>query len=144
MASGSARFLLTAEVRAGTWVGDRVARHGDGVVDLALEVPDVEHAYRHALEHGATGVAEPQVLSDEHGTVTQAVIATYGDTRHTLVDRSQYTGPFLPGFVAAGPIVDARRSAGSSRRSTTASATSSSGRWTSGSTSTTRSWASRT
>ncbi len=54
MASGSARFLLTAEVHAGTWVGDRVARHGDGVADLALEVPDVEYAYRHALENGAT------------------------------------------------------------------------------------------
>jgi 4-hydroxyphenylpyruvate dioxygenase len=107
MASGSARFLLTAEVRAGTWVGDRVARHGDGVVDLALEVPDVEHAYRHALAHGAIGVSAPQALSDEFGTVSHAVIATYGDTRHTLIDRSQYTGPFLPGFVAATPIVDA-------------------------------------
>ena len=105
MASGSARFLLTAEVHAGTWVGDRVARHGDGVADLALDVPDVEYAYQHAVQNGATGITEPQVFTDEHGFVTQAVIATYGDTRHTLLDRSKYEGPFLPGFVAADPIV---------------------------------------
>src|SRR5205823_9364270 len=40
--SGSARFLLTGEVRAGTEVGRHLARHGDGVCDLALEVPDVD------------------------------------------------------------------------------------------------------
>ena len=34
-----------------------------------------------------------------------AAIATYGETRHTLVERSDYDGPFLPGFVAADPIV---------------------------------------
>ena len=104
MASGSARFLLTAEVHAGTWVGERVARHGDGVADLALDVPDVEYAYRHAVEQWRDrcrrtgGVHRRARLAS-----TQAVIATYGDTRHTLVDRSQYDGPFLPGFVAADP-----------------------------------------
>ena len=54
--SGSALFLLTAEVHAGTAIGRPSGPHGDGVVDLALDVPDVEHAYRHAVEHGATGV----------------------------------------------------------------------------------------
>ena len=105
MASGAARFVLTAEVHAGTWVGERVSRHGDGVVDLALEVPDVEHAYAYALEHGATGITAPEQVSDQHGAVTQAVIATYGDTRHTLIDRSAYNGPFFPGFVSAEPMV---------------------------------------
>jgi 4-hydroxyphenylpyruvate dioxygenase len=51
-------------------------------------------------------VAEPHDLTDEHGTVRIASIATYGDTVHSLVDRSRYTGPFLPGFVPRGPIVD--------------------------------------
>jgi 4-hydroxyphenylpyruvate dioxygenase len=98
-------FLLTAEVHADTAIGRRVAQHGDGVVDLALDVPDVEHAYRHAVEHGAQGLTPPETLEDEHGRVTQAVIATYGDTRHTLIDRSRYHGPFLPGFRAAPRIV---------------------------------------
>ncbi len=103
--SGSALFVLTAEVHAGTTIGRRVAQHGDGVVDLALDVPDVEHAYRHAVEHGAQGLTPPETQQDEHGSVTAAVIATYGDTRHTLIDRSRYDGPFLPGFRAASPIV---------------------------------------
>jgi 4-hydroxyphenylpyruvate dioxygenase len=43
---------------------------------------------------------EPHDESDDHGTVRIAVIATYGETRHTLVDRSRYDGPYLPGFVS--------------------------------------------
>src|SRR5947207_285767 len=50
--------------------------------------------------------AIPHDESDEHGTVRFAAIAAYGETRHTLVDRSKYRGPFLPGFVARDPIVD--------------------------------------
>ncbi len=106
MAAGSARFVLTAEVHAGTTVGARVAKHGDGVVDLALEVPDVPAAYARAISHGARGLVEPHQVSDDHGEVWLAAIATYGDTRHTLVDRSAYDGPFLPGFVEVAPVVD--------------------------------------
>ncbi|MFB4312995.1 4-hydroxyphenylpyruvate dioxygenase [Actinomadura sp. 21ATH] len=104
--SGGARFVFRGPVRAGTDLGRHVAEHGDGVVDLAIEVPDAEAAYRHALAKGATGVAEPQVLEDDHGKVVVASIATYGETRHTFVDRSNYAGPYLPGYVAAGPIVE--------------------------------------
>jgi 4-hydroxyphenylpyruvate dioxygenase len=103
--SGAARFVLTAPVRAGSVLGEHIARHGDGVVDLALAVPDAEKAYAYAVEHGATGVEKPRELVDEHGTVLRAVIATYGETRHSLVDRSGYSGPYLPGYVARDPIV---------------------------------------
>jgi 4-hydroxyphenylpyruvate dioxygenase len=102
--SGNARFCLTGEVRAGTDVGRHVAEHGDGVYDLALEVPDVDAAIDYAREHGATVLVEPHDWSDEHGTVRTATIATYGETRHTLVDRSRYDGPFLPGFVSREPM----------------------------------------
>ncbi|MEW2357340.1 4-hydroxyphenylpyruvate dioxygenase [Spirillospora sp. NPDC029432] len=104
--SGGARFVFRGPVRAGTDLGRHVAEHGDGVVDLAIEVPDAEAAYRLALARGATGVAEPKVLEDDHGKVVVASIATYGETRHTFVDRSNYAGPYLPGYVAAGPIVE--------------------------------------
>ena len=103
--SGGARFVLTGPVVAGTAVGEQVARHGDGVVDIALRVPDAERAYALALERGATGLAEPELLEDEAGKVVTAAIATYGDTRHTLVERSAYSGPFLPGFVTREPLV---------------------------------------
>jgi 4-hydroxyphenylpyruvate dioxygenase len=106
LTSGGARFLLTGAVRAGTADADRHGRHGDGVSDIALEVPDVDRAYAYAVEHGATGLDAPRDVTDEHGTVRLASIATYGDTRHTLVGRAGYEGPFLPGFVARAPIVD--------------------------------------
>ncbi|GAB2942485.1 4-hydroxyphenylpyruvate dioxygenase [Micromonospora polyrhachis] len=106
LTSGSARFVLTGAVRPDASGAAHVTKHSDGVVDIALEVPDVDAAYAHALAQGATGRTEPTELTDAHGTVRFAAIDTYGDTRHTLIDRSRYTGPFLPGFVARGPIVD--------------------------------------
>jgi 4-hydroxyphenylpyruvate dioxygenase len=104
--SGSARFVLTGGVHAASEAARHHARHGDGIIDIALEVPDVDAAYEHAIAQGATGLDKPYDARDEHGTVRMAVLATYGETRHTLVDRSRYGGPFLPGFVARGPIVD--------------------------------------
>src|SRR4051794_24561603 len=108
LVSGSARFVLTGAVHAGAPGADHVTRHGDGISDIALHVPDVDRAYAHAVGAGAQGLTEPHDVTDEHGTVRLAAIATYGDTRHTLVDRSAYDGPFLPGFAARAPIVDRR------------------------------------
>ncbi|GAT69600.1 4-hydroxyphenylpyruvate dioxygenase [Planomonospora sp. ID91781] len=105
LTSGSARFELRGSLRPGTDLARHVAEHSDGVIDLAIEVPDVEAAYTHALAQGARGLAEPYTLEDEHGKVVMAAIATYGETRHTLVDRSNYSGPYLPGYVAAEPLV---------------------------------------
>ena len=56
--SGGARFVITGPVVAGTWVGESVAKHGDGIVDIALRVPDAERAFRVAVERGATALAE--------------------------------------------------------------------------------------
>jgi 4-hydroxyphenylpyruvate dioxygenase len=103
--SGDARFVFRGPVRAGTDLGRHVAAHGDGVIDLSIGVPSAEAAYSYALSHGATGVAEPEVFEDAHGKVVLATIATYGDTTHTLVERSNYSGPYLPGYVAAEPLV---------------------------------------
>jgi 4-hydroxyphenylpyruvate dioxygenase len=103
--SGTARFVLTGEVRAGTEIGRHVAAHGDGVVDVALRVPDAARAYDLAVSRGATGLQEPEVSEDDHGKVVIARIATYGETRHSLIQRGDYTGTFLPGFVARQPIV---------------------------------------
>jgi 4-hydroxyphenylpyruvate dioxygenase len=106
--SGSARFVLTGAVDPRSPVADHHRRHGDGVVDLALEVPDVDRCVEHARAMGATVLEEPHEESDEHGTVRRAAIATYGETRHSLVDRRGYHGPYLPGFAARRSTV-ARR-----------------------------------
>ncbi|MDT4994498.1 MAG: 4-hydroxyphenylpyruvate dioxygenase [Actinoplanes sp.] len=108
LVSGSARFLITGAVHTGAPGAAHVVAHGDGIHDIALSVPDVDRAFAHAVRAGAHPVAEPHDLTDEHGTVRIASIATYGDTVHSLVDRSRYAGPFLPGFVPRGPIVDRR------------------------------------
>ncbi len=102
--SGNARFVLRGPVRAGTELGAHVAAHGDGVVDLAIGVPSAAAAYAYALAHGARSVHEPEVTEDASGKVVLAAIATYGDTRHTLVERADYAGPYLPGYVAASPL----------------------------------------
>ncbi|GAY07147.1 4-hydroxyphenylpyruvate dioxygenase [Pseudonocardia sp. N23] len=98
--AGEVRFVVTGGVDPGSPLHDRHRRHGDGVSDVALEVPNVDRAVAHARSAGATVLDEPRDVTDEHGTVRTAAIATYGDTRHTLVDRSRYTGAYLPGYVA--------------------------------------------
>src|SRR5512135_3423575 len=103
--SGSARFVVQGAVRADTPLAEHVARHGDGVVDIALRVPDAARAYQVALERGARGLAEPALLEDDTGKAVVAAIGTYGDTRHSLVERSAYAGPYLPGYLPHGPLV---------------------------------------
>ncbi|UUW91551.1 4-hydroxyphenylpyruvate dioxygenase [Pimelobacter simplex] len=98
--SGAVRFVIKGGVDPRSTLLDHHRKHGDGIVDIALEVPDVDKCIAHARSVGATVLEEPHDLSDEHGTVRIGAIATYGDTRHTLVDRSRYDGPYLPGYVA--------------------------------------------
>lgn len=103
--SGAVRFELRGAVDPDSPLADHHRRHGDSVVDIALEVPDVDRCIAHARAQGATVLVEPHDTTDEHGTVRTAAIAAYGDTRHTLVDRSRYAGPYLPGHVARGSSV---------------------------------------
>jgi 4-hydroxyphenylpyruvate dioxygenase len=98
--SGAIRFVLNGAVDPASPVADHQRAHGDGVTDIALEVPDVDRCVAHARAQGARVLEEPHDVTDEHGTVRIAAIAAYGDTRHSLVDRSGYTGPYLPGYVA--------------------------------------------
>jgi 4-hydroxyphenylpyruvate dioxygenase len=102
--AGGARFVFRGPAQAGTPLAERVAAHGDGVADLALEVSSAADAYDYAVAHGARGLVAPHLEEDEAGKVVLAAIATYGDTRHTLVERSGYSGPYLPGYVAAEPV----------------------------------------
>ena len=98
--SGSIKFVVQGAVDPDSTLADHHRRHGDGVVDIALEVPDVDRCIAQARRAGASVVREPEDVTDEHGTVRIAAIATYGETVHTLVDRSRYDGPYLPGYEA--------------------------------------------
>jgi 4-hydroxyphenylpyruvate dioxygenase len=97
---GEIRFVLTSPLREEHEITRHQGKHGDGVRDIALTVPDATEAYRQAVQRGARGVSEPATVEDEFGTVETAAIATYGDTIHTFVNRTDYAGPFKPGFVS--------------------------------------------
>ena len=99
---GRIRFVLTGTLESGTEIARHHAKHGDGTKVIALSVPDVDHAYREATQLGATGLTEPHDLIDQHGTVRTADVAAYGEMIHRFVDRSNYTGPFMPGFEPVG------------------------------------------
>ena len=98
--AGDVRFVIKGAVSPQSPVADHHRRHGDGVIDVALEVPDVDKCVAHARRAGAQIVTEPRDDTDSGGTVRTATIKAYGDTTHTLVDRSRYHGPYLPGYVA--------------------------------------------
>ncbi|MCO6476559.1 MAG: 4-hydroxyphenylpyruvate dioxygenase [Phaeodactylibacter sp.] len=97
---GKIRFVLTAALSPDHEVSKHVLKHGDGVKVLALWVDDARDAFKKAVERGAKPAMEPKTLKDDHGQVTVASIHTYGETIHTFVERSQYNGPFMPGFQA--------------------------------------------
>src|SRR6478672_13052213 len=103
--SGSIRFVVNGAVTPDSPLIAHHAKHGDGVVDISLEVPDVDKCIEQAKRAGARVVREPETVGDEHGTVRIAAIATYGETRHTLVQRVvdgvTYAGPYLPGYETA-------------------------------------------
>src|SRR5574337_273244 len=92
------RLVLTTPLGPEGFIADHIHRHGDGVRDLALWVDDARDAFRKAVERGATAVQQPTVLRDEAGEVITAAIQTYGETIHTLVERRNYQGAFMPGF----------------------------------------------
>lgn len=96
--SGAARFVVKGAYDPASPLVEHQRRHGDGLVDISLGVPDVDRCVDHARARGATVVEEPHDVRDDHGLVRLATIAAYGDTVHTLVDRSHYQGVYLPGY----------------------------------------------
>ena len=97
---GDIRFVVTTALREEHEITKHLAKHGDGVKNIALTVPDATQAYREAVSRGARSVAEPETVEDEFGKLERSAIATYGDTIHTFVNRNDYAGPFLPGYVS--------------------------------------------
>ncbi|KAM3420210.1 4-hydroxyphenylpyruvate dioxygenase [Cercospora zeina] len=112
--NGDVRFVLTSPVRSSSRQAinpasskdqkllddmyDHLDKHGDGVKDVAFEVDDVHAVYENAIQSGAASVIPPHTDSSDEGEVLTASIRTYGDTTHTFIQRTTYTGAFLPGY----------------------------------------------
>ena len=97
------RLLLTSALTPDHPVAQHVALHGDGVRDIALWVDDARQAFEVAVERGAKPAQKPTVLRDDAGEIVVAGIHTYGDTLHSLVERRNYKGGFMPGFQPVSP-----------------------------------------
>ncbi len=97
---GKIRLMLTTPLYPESEITAHIAKHGDGVKVLALWVDDARAAWEATTSRGARSAQNPTVLSDAHGEVVVASIHTYGDTIHTFVERKNYAGAFMPGYVA--------------------------------------------
>jgi len=103
LTQGKIRFVLTSALGPDGEIADHVRKHGDGVRDIALWVDDARDAYAKAVERGAKSAYEPRAQKDDAGEVVSAGIKIYGDTIHSLVERKNYRGMFLPGFQPREP-----------------------------------------
>jgi 4-hydroxyphenylpyruvate dioxygenase len=102
------RFVLTTAIRPdlspdAKKIAEHVQEHGDGVRDIALWVDDARDAFEKAVERGAQPEKEPAVLHDDDGEIVTASFKIYGDTIHSLVERKNYRGLFMPGYVSVKP-----------------------------------------
>ncbi|WP_413511097.1 4-hydroxyphenylpyruvate dioxygenase [Myroides odoratus] len=93
------RIVLTTPLTAESSLNDHIVKHGDGIKVVALWVEDARSAYEETTSRGAKSYMEPVVEKDEFGETVRAGIYTYGETVHMFVERKNYNGVFLPGFV---------------------------------------------
>jgi len=108
---GKVRFVLTTSLRPDSPIAAHVAKHGDGVRVIALEVEDARQAWIETTRRGALSVSAPVETADDSGRILMSSIAAYGDTIHTFVERGHYNGAFLPGY-RAEPADSVRRPTG--------------------------------
>lgn len=93
------RFVFTSPYKPNSAMNTHLMLHGDGVRDVAFWVDDARAAWEYTTGNGAASHQAPTTFEDEHGSVVLATIHTYGDTLHTFVQRNDYRGTFLPGFI---------------------------------------------
>ncbi|HVX27033.1 MAG TPA: 4-hydroxyphenylpyruvate dioxygenase [Parafilimonas sp.] len=92
-------FVFTTALRSNNEIAEHVYNHGDGVKFLALRVNDATDAWHQTTKRGAKSFLEPERLHDENGEVVISGINTYGETVHLFIERKNYNGIFMPGFV---------------------------------------------
>jgi 4-hydroxyphenylpyruvate dioxygenase len=92
-------FVITTPLRPGNPIADHIYKHGDGVKVIGLTVNDAAAAWRETTSRGAQSYLAPQTLKDDMGVVVMSGIHIYGDTVHLFIERKNYTGLFMPGFV---------------------------------------------
>jgi len=97
------RFIFTTAMVPDSPIAEHVKEHGDGVKVVALWVEDAARSWEETTRRGAKSYFEPLTRKDENGEVVMAGIHTYGETVHIFVERKNYNGVFLPGYVKWEP-----------------------------------------
>ncbi len=97
------KLVLTSSLVPGGEINKHVESHGDGVKAIALWVDDATQSYKETTSRGAESYFEPKVLKDENGSLILSGIHTYGETVHVFVERGQYNGVFMPGYIKWDP-----------------------------------------
>src|SRR5207248_1780032 len=100
---GHITFVLTSPLSSEHPESQRLVKHGDGVMDIAIDVEDVRGTFEETVRRGAIPVQEPIAMEDEFGVYEVAGIRTYGDTRHSFINRDRYKSVFAPGFLPLEP-----------------------------------------
>src|SRR5258707_1276923 len=98
LSQGKIRFVITSPLGPDHPAAEHIRKHGDGVVDIALQVDDADFAFAEAVRRGAKPAIDPYDLKDGEGTVRRAAVHTYGDTIHSFLSYDDYHGAFLPGY----------------------------------------------
>jgi 4-hydroxyphenylpyruvate dioxygenase len=93
------RLMLTSPMRSDHPISEHIKKHGDGVKVLALMVDDAFDAHAQTTKRGGISCLEPKTISDASGEVRLSGIKTYGEVEHIFVERKNYKGVFMPGFV---------------------------------------------
>ena len=91
-------FVFTTPLNSDHPGSDWLKKHGDGIYDIAFSVDCDQTAYESCLSRGAEGVDEPTITKDDNGEYGQSSIKTYGDTIHSFIYDSNYSGLWAPGF----------------------------------------------
>jgi 4-hydroxyphenylpyruvate dioxygenase len=92
-------FMFTTALSTDNPIAEHVRLHGDGVKVLALRVDNAEGAWKETTARGGKSWLEPTTLVDKEGEVVLSGIHTYGETVHLFVERKNYRGVFMPGFI---------------------------------------------
>jgi 4-hydroxyphenylpyruvate dioxygenase len=93
------RLILTSPLHSDSHIAEHHRKHGDGVKYLALWVDDAYEAYEKTTAKGGVGTVKPTTLTDKDGEVRLSGIKTYGEVEHLFIERKNYNGVFMPGFV---------------------------------------------
>ena len=93
------KLVLTTALNSQSAIGEHVKKHGDGVKIIALWVEDSKKSYDETIKRGAKSYLSPTTEKDEFGEIVKSGIYTYGETVHLFIERKNYSGVFLPGFI---------------------------------------------